>query len=93
MRDVRSINIFNQMWLASGEREIDEFLRMRGHWMRTSARGDTVDHDYADCTLAVEACFGHKQTVIDMLAAWARDIAPQIGRTKDGPHAHQLDRA
>jgi hypothetical protein len=31
----------------------------------------------------IDARFGHKQTVIDMLAAWARDIAPQIGWTKD----------
>jgi hypothetical protein len=27
----------------------------------------------------IDARFGHKQTVIDMLHAWARDIAPQIG--------------
>ena len=31
----------------------------------------------------IDARFGHKQTVIDMLTAWARDIAPQIGWTKD----------
>ncbi len=27
----------------------------------------------------IDARFGQKQTVIDMLARWARDIAPQIG--------------
>jgi len=27
----------------------------------------------------IDARFGQKQTVIDMLRAWARDIAPQIG--------------
>jgi hypothetical protein len=31
----------------------------------------------------IDARFGHKQTVIDLLAAWARDIAPQIGWTRD----------
>ena len=31
----------------------------------------------------IDARFGHKQTVIDKLAAWARDIAPQIGWTAD----------
>src|SRR5438105_9160345 len=31
----------------------------------------------------VDARFGHKQTVVEMLGAWARDIAPQIGWTAD----------
>jgi hypothetical protein len=31
----------------------------------------------------IDARFGHKQAVIDMLGAWARDIAPQIGWTAD----------
>lgn len=31
----------------------------------------------------IDARFGHKQTVIDMLAAWARDVAPKIGWTAD----------
>jgi hypothetical protein len=31
----------------------------------------------------IDARFGQKQTVIDMIAAWGRDIAPQIGLTKD----------
>jgi hypothetical protein len=31
----------------------------------------------------IDARFGHKQTVIDKLAGWARDIAPQIGWTAD----------
>jgi len=31
----------------------------------------------------IDARFGHKQTVIDSLKAWAQDIAPQIGWTKD----------
>ena len=31
----------------------------------------------------IDARFGHKQNVIDMLGAWARDIAPQIGWTAD----------
>ena len=29
----------------------------------------------------IDARFGHKQAVIDMLADWARNIAPQIGWT------------
>jgi hypothetical protein len=31
----------------------------------------------------IDARFGHKQAVIDMLGAWAREIAPQIGWTAD----------
>ena len=29
----------------------------------------------------IDARFGHKQNVIDMLRIWAKDIAPQIGWT------------
>ncbi len=32
----------------------------------------------------IDARFGHKQTVIDMLSGWARDIAPQIGWKDNG---------
>jgi len=31
----------------------------------------------------IDARFGHKQTVIDKLAAWAREIAPKIGWSLD----------
>jgi hypothetical protein len=31
----------------------------------------------------IDARFGQKQTVIDMLRNWAKDIAPQIGFTAD----------
>jgi len=31
----------------------------------------------------IDARFGQKQTVIDMLGAWARQIAPRIGWTAD----------
>ena len=31
----------------------------------------------------IDARFGHKQTVIDSLKKWSRDIASQIGWTKD----------
>jgi len=31
----------------------------------------------------IDARFGHKQTVIDSLKSWARDIASQIGWTSD----------
>jgi hypothetical protein len=31
----------------------------------------------------IDARFGHKQTVIDMLRTWAKDIAPQIGWTPE----------
>lgn len=31
----------------------------------------------------IDARFGHKQTVIDKLSAWSRDIAPKIGWTPD----------
>ena len=31
----------------------------------------------------IDARFGHKQTVIDSLKSWARDIARQIGWTSD----------
>ncbi len=31
----------------------------------------------------IDARFGHKHTVIDMIAAWARDVAPKIGWTAD----------
>ena len=31
----------------------------------------------------IDARFGQKQTVIDMLRAWANDVAPQIGWTSD----------
>ena len=31
----------------------------------------------------IDACFGHKQDVIDALKTWCRDIAIQIGWTAD----------
>ena len=31
----------------------------------------------------IDARFGHKQKVIDMLRTWGQDIAPQIGWTPD----------
>jgi hypothetical protein len=31
----------------------------------------------------IDARFGHKQTVIDMLRNWAQSIAPQIGWTAE----------
>ena len=31
----------------------------------------------------IDARFGHKQTVIDSLKTWSRDIASQIGWTND----------
>ena len=31
----------------------------------------------------IDARFGHKQTVIDMLRSWAQTIAPQIGWTAE----------
>lgn len=32
----------------------------------------------------IDARFGHKQNVIDLLGTWARDIAPQIGWKGNG---------
>jgi hypothetical protein len=39
----------------------------------------------------IDARFGHKQNVIDMLRIWANDIAPQIGWTleRGRMHAHK----
>lgn len=31
----------------------------------------------------IDARFGHKQAVLDLLAIWTKDIAPQIGLTSD----------
>jgi hypothetical protein len=41
----------------------------------------------------IDACFGHKQSIIDMLRGWAKDIALQIGWTpKKGASPDGIDR-